>query len=304
VASVVTAAPPPAATATAVPRPATPSPTPTRKTIVVTYSVLGAIVRDLVGDAATVVVPMPNGQDPHEWEPSAKDIETIMKADLVVQNGLGLEGGLEKTLAQAGAAGVKFFTAADHITVREVRAGEGLPTGDPDQAAGADDPHLWMDPLTVRDIVAPLAGQLRADLSLDRIAQATDLQARLAALNQSIADEVSPIPAANRKLVTGHESLGYFAQRYQFTLIGAIVPGLTSQAEVSAKDLAALKQLIKEHQVRAIFTELGTPAAVAKAISQETGVRVVELTTHGLPSDGSYFTFMRTLAQVITDYLT
>ena len=89
----------------------------------VTYSVLGAVVRDLVGDTAQVVVPMPNGQDPHEWEPSAKDIETVMHADLVVQNGLGLEGGMQKTLAQAQAAGVKFFTASDHITVRHVGPG-------------------------------------------------------------------------------------------------------------------------------------------------------------------------------------
>ena len=95
--------------------------------IVVTYSVLGAVVKELVGDQASVVVPIPNGQDPHEWEPSAKDIELITKADLIVQNGLGLEGGMEKTLAYAAANGVKTFVAADHISVRKVGQGEGLP---------------------------------------------------------------------------------------------------------------------------------------------------------------------------------
>ncbi len=70
-----------------------------KKSIVVTYSILGSVVKDLVGDKATVTVSIPNGLDPHEWEPSAKDIETINKADLVVENGLGLEGGMEKTLA-------------------------------------------------------------------------------------------------------------------------------------------------------------------------------------------------------------
>ena len=99
-----------------------------KPTIVVTYAVLGSVVRELVGDSAAVLVPMANGQDPHEWEPSAKDIEAIMQADMVVQNGLGLEGGMEKTLEQAKAASVKFYTAADHITVRTVGAGEGLPT--------------------------------------------------------------------------------------------------------------------------------------------------------------------------------
>ncbi|HTX92264.1 MAG TPA: zinc ABC transporter substrate-binding protein, partial [Anaerolineales bacterium] len=96
-----------------------------KKTIVVTYSILGSVVKDLVGDRANVIVLMPNGQDPHEWEPSAKDVETLTHADLIVQNGLGLEGGMQKALAQAQDAGVKFFTASDHITVRHVGQGEG-----------------------------------------------------------------------------------------------------------------------------------------------------------------------------------
>jgi zinc/manganese transport system substrate-binding protein len=199
--------------------------------IVVTYSVLGAIVKELVGDQATVVVPMPNGQDPHEWEPSAKDIETITKADLIVQNGLGLEGGMEKTLALAAANGVKTFVAADHITVRKVGQGEGLPGGGGDQSAGASDPHLWMDPLTMKQVVAALAGQLKSDLGLDVSSRAQDLEKRLDELNSEIAAQVATLPAADRKLVTGHESLGYYAQRYGFKLVGAIVPSLTSQAE-------------------------------------------------------------------------
>ena len=88
------------------------------------------------------------------------------------------------------------------------------------------------------------------------------------------------VPDARRKLVTGHESLGYFAQRYEFRLIGAIIPSLTTSAEPSAADLAALAEKIRAAQVPAIFTELGTSPAVAKAIGDETGAKVVELTTH------------------------
>jgi len=111
------------------------------------------------------------------------------------------------------------------------------------------------------------------------------------------------VPPANRKLVTGHESLGYFAQRYGFKLVGAIIPSLSSQAEVSAADLAALKKQIQDNQVKALFAELGTPPAIATAIGKETGVQVVQLTTHSLPAGGSYFTFMRNLSQVITGAL-
>lgn len=270
-----------------------------KKTIVVTYSILGAVVKDLVGDQANVVVSMPNGQDPHEWEPSAKDIETLTHADMIVQNGLGLEGGMEKALAQAREAGVKFFTASDHITIRTVGKGEGLPTSDPDQAVGAQDPHLWTDPLAMKEIVAALAEQIQSDLQLNVSVQANDLETLLDSLNQEIVDQVNTLPEGNRKLVTGHESMGYFAQRYGFKLIGAILPSLTTQAEVSASQLADLKKLIADNQVKAIFTELGTPANVSESIGKETGVRVIEVTTHNLPEDGSYFTYMRNLANTI-----
>jgi zinc/manganese transport system substrate-binding protein len=274
-----------------------------KKSIVVTYSVLGSIVKDLVDDKANVTVSIPNGLDPHEWEPSAKDIETINKADLVVENGLGLEGGMEKTLETARSQGVKFFTASDYITIRHVGTGEGIPSGDPDQAVGAADPHLWMEPLTIKSVVSALATALNQDLNLAVTSQAMDLENRLDSLNTEVSSIVAEISQENRKLVTGHESMGYFAQRYGFKLVGVIIPSLSSQAGVSAGDLVALKKAIQDNQVKAIFTELGTSSAVAKAIGDETGVIVVELTTHALPGDGSYFTFLRNLAATIVNAL-
>jgi zinc/manganese transport system substrate-binding protein len=274
-----------------------------QKSIVVTYSILGSIVKDLVGDKANVTISIPNGLDPHEWEPSAKDIETINKADLVIENGLGLEGGMQKTLQVARNNGVKFFTASDYITVRHVGTGEGIPSGDPDQAIGAADPHLWMDPLSLKSIVVALAPVLMTDFGLDVSSQAVTMENQLNAINTEVASTVATIPQENRKLVTGHESMGYFAQRYGFKLVGVIIPSISSQAEVSAADLAVLKTAIIDNQVKAIFTELGTSPVVSKAIGDETGVKVVELTTHALPDDGSYFTFMRNIANVITNAL-
>jgi zinc/manganese transport system substrate-binding protein len=274
-----------------------------QKTIVVTYTVLGSVVKDLVGDAANVVVLMPNGADPHEWEPSAKDIEMLTHADLLVENGLDLEGGMTNAFAQAEKAGVRRFVATDHITIRKVGTGEGVNPTDPDQAAGASDPHLWMDPLTVRDVVDALTGEIRSDLGIDLAGRAKDLDARLGALSDKVAATIATIPADRRKLVTGHESLGYFAARYKLTLIGAIVPSLTTAAETSAADLAALTATVRAAGVPAIFTELGTSPAVAEAVGKDTGAKVVELTTHALPADGSYFTFMQNLATLIADNL-
>ncbi|MBI2855065.1 MAG: zinc ABC transporter substrate-binding protein [Chloroflexi bacterium] len=274
-----------------------------KKSIVVTYSLLGSIVKELVGDRADVVFSVPNGLDPHEWEPSARDIETLNKADLVVQNGLGLEGGMEKTLQAARNKGVKFFTATDYITVRHVGPGEGIPSGDPDQAIGAPDPHMWMDPLAMKSVVAALVPALKQELGLEVDTQDRALESRLDSLNNEVATTVSTIPQDNRKLVTGHESMGYFAQRYGFKLVGVIIPSLSSQASVSAADLAVLKQAIQDNRVKAILTELGTNPAVAKAIGDDAGVKVVEITTHSLPPDGSYFTFMKDITRVITDAL-
>jgi zinc/manganese transport system substrate-binding protein len=104
-------------------------------------------------------------------------------------------------------------------------------------------------------------------------------------------------------LVTGHESLGYFAQRYGFKLVGAIIPSLTTQAETSAADLAALEAKIKAAGVKAIFTELGTDPSVAETVGKDTGAKVVELTTHALPADGSYFTFMTDIGKLVADNL-
>ena len=89
-------------------------------TVVVTYSVLGNIVEQLVGDAATVTTLIPDGQDPHEFEPSAKDIESLNNANIVVSNGLDFEEGLEETLNNVKTAGVNDFMAGDYITVREL----------------------------------------------------------------------------------------------------------------------------------------------------------------------------------------
>ncbi len=282
-----------------------------KKSIVVTYSILGSIVQELVENKAEVTVSIPNGLGLHEWEPSAKDIENINKADLVVCNGLNLEAGMENALEQAEANGVKIFTASDYITVRHVEESETEEeeheheNGEEEHhhEAGSADPHLWTDPLNMKAVVAALADYLKTNLDIDVDAQSTDLQQRLDNLNAQVEAEIAELSQDNRKLVTGHESMGYFAQRYGFTVIGAIIPSLSSQASVSAGELAELKQLILENNVKAIFAEVGTSPAVADAIARETGAVVAELNTHKLPDDGSYFTFELELATTIVEAL-
>jgi zinc/manganese transport system substrate-binding protein len=263
-----------------------------RPQVVVTTTILGSVVRDLVGDAADVHVLMPNGADPHEFQPSAKDAERLANADLVVENGLKLEEGLQDALGQARDDGTRVFTATDHVKLRAFGA---------DQAGeiaehGPNDPHIWTDPLAMGDVVRALVPELRSALGIDVAARGRKLESRLEALNAGIASEVATLPTDRRKLVTGHESLGYFAHRYGFRLVGAVLPSLSSQAQVSSGQLATLKDQVRAEGVPVIFNEIGTPPDVAQAVADETGARVVDLATHNLPDDGSYFTFMKDLA--------
>jgi zinc/manganese transport system substrate-binding protein len=200
----------------------------------------------------------------------------------VVENGLDLEAGLEGALEEARRSGVPVLTAAD-----AVRSGaEGSP-----RATG--DPHLWMDPLAMRDVARALAPRLEAELGLDLGRRPERLAARLERASADVARALAPIPVARRTLVTGHDSLGYFAARYGLRVVGAVIPSRSTQAEVSAGQLADLRDVIAAEGAPAVFTEVGTPSDVAEAVAREAGVEVVELPTVTLPADGSYPTFVR-----------
>jgi zinc/manganese transport system substrate-binding protein len=286
--------------------PSTPAPGEERPAVVVTHAVLGSVVQELVGDAADVTVLMGNGVDPHDWSPSARDIETVNNADLVVANGLDLEEGLIRVLEEVEGRGVAVFHATDHVVIREMdedeHEGEEGEEGEEDHHEGGD-PHFWVDPVAMKAVVTALGGTLAAEIGLDVSERQAALEAALDELDAEVRTMLDPVPAANRKLVTGHESMGYFAERYGFVLVGAVIPGLTTQGEVSAGELSRLKAEIEEQQVPAIFTEVGTPAAVVDAIARETGVEVVELHAITLPDDGSYLTFIREIAREVAGAL-
>lgn len=279
-----------------------------RTTVVATTAILGAVVSDVVGDAADVVVLVPNGVDPHDWEPSAQDIEALNGADLVVANGLDLEEKLVEALDAAESSGTPVFHATDHI---EPLAGDehgddhGDEHGDENKSEddhghshAEGDPHFWTDPLAMAAVVAALGDELAAigvDVSdrVDRVI--TDLKD----VDGVITQLLSSLPEDRRVLVTGHDSLGYFAEHYGFTLVGSIIPSLSSAADVTAKNLAELKEAIGKTGAPVIFTELGTPTDVADALADEAGTRVVELATHLVPDDGLYRSFLLNLASDI-----
>ena len=258
--------------------------------IVVTTNILGDIVRHVAGDQATVEVLMPLGADPHEFALSAKQADALSSADLVVVNGAGIEAGMQSVIDKA----TTVFSMADHVTLRD------------------DDPHIWTDPLTIEPAVVPL-GAAVAKLAGVAAAQVTE-QARayaasLTELDADVRQRLSDIPRDRRVLVTNHEVLGYFAARYDFAVLGAVIPSLNSDAQSSAKDLEALAATIKEHQVPAIFAETTTSTKLADALARAVGrsVKVVELYTESLGQPdspaGTYVGMIQTNAELIATAL-
>lgn len=255
-------------------------------TIVVTYSVLGDIVEQLVGDLATVIVVIPDGQDPHEFQPSAKDVETLNNASIVVSNGLDFEEGLLDPLATAVSAGIPEFRLGDNVATRVLDGGA--------------DPHLWLSPAKFLEAIPALTAAIEMATGLDLADQSVAITSQLTEIDAQVASILSGITC---KLVSGHDEMGYFADRYGCTVIGAIVPSFSTTSEASAGELAKLKDQIAQHNVKAIFTGLGTPQEVANQLAKETGVKAVSLSTHYLNGATNYREFILHLAQQIADAL-
>ena len=267
-----------------------------RPNIVVTYSVLGSVVLDLVGDAADVTTLIPDGQDPHDFQPSARDIETINNADIVVSNGLDFEEGLEDVLASAIDSGVSVYMIGENITVRESNENHAEEVGD---AHGAGDPHLWLSPLSFTQAIPSLTAAINnaTGLSIDETAALN----QLTQLDNEIKEVIDNISSC--VLVSGHDEMGYFADHYGCTVIGAIIPSFSTTSEATAKQIADLKVLATSNNVKAVFTGLGTPAEVSEQLASELGIAAVSLSTHYLNGATNYREFMLNLANQIAEAL-
>lgn len=254
-------------------------------TIVVTTSVLGDVVDQVVtDDAVDIEIVMPRGADPHEFAASARQAEAIAEADLVVANGAGFEHGLEATLESAG----RTFAFADHVELLD------------------GDAHFWTDPTRMATAVESLGEELD-DLGIDHDAAAYIDQLEI--LDAEIEALLAPVPAADRVLVTNHEVLGSFADRYGFVVVGTVIPAATTGAAPSAGDVEDLAEVIEEHSVPAIFGETTSSASVAEALAESVGdVEIVTLHTESLGEDGSgadtYIEMQRTNAALIVEALT
>ena len=264
--------------------------------VVVTYSVIGDVVAQLVGDKAVVNVLIPDGQDPHEFQPSAKDIETLSNAAIVVSNGLDFEEGLEDVLENVVESGNKVFMVGEHITVLKTKEAD-----DHEHDHGGVDPHLWLSPGTMLEMLPALTSALSDALGIDLANSSAALTTNLEELDKEIQQTISGLQDCN--LVSGHDEMGYFAARYGCQIIGAIIPSFTTTSEATAGELAELKSLIKQYKVAAIFTGLGTNPDIADQLAKELGIKAVTLSTHYLDGANNYQEFMLRMVNQIAEAL-
>lgn len=287
-----------------------------RPSIVVTYSVLGAVVSELVGDAADVSIVIPDGVDPHDFEPSAKDVELINDADLLVANGLGFEEGLVDALDAANDRGVDRFLVGDFVTTIDGDGHDDHSSDDhssDDHSHGDDahdedtsdahatDPHIWLSPFALSEMIDDLGTAINSSTGLDVTDAAEELAATLLSLDARVADLITALGSCT--IVTGHDELGYFADRYGCEVVGAVIPSFSTTAEASAGELSDLKDLIEQHDVKTLFTGLGTSSDVVERLVSELDIRAVELTTHLMSDAQSYDAFMLRLVDQIVDGL-
>ena len=307
-----------------------------RPTVVVTTNILGDVVHNLVGDHFEVVTLMPVGSDPHDFQPSAQEIAQLETADAIIVNGGGFEEGLLDVVEGATEDGVPVFEALSVVNPlapgdeqynhdehdaddhdaddhdADEHHNEGEDYDDHGHHHGGTDPHFFADPARML-----VAAQGVMDFLIDTVdgadaealqADAAPYLAELSALDEEVESILAEIPEHHRTLLTNHEVYAYFADRYAFTLVGAVIPGGSTTDAANAQDLAALAEKLMALDAPAVFTDTSSSDELAQVLAEEVGdVPIVELYSESLGAAGSdgatYLDMVRTNAQRIASAL-
>jgi zinc/manganese transport system substrate-binding protein len=225
-------------------------------TVVATTTQIADWARVVAGNAVSVHQILQPNTDPHEYEPRPADVRATSGAKIVFMSGDGLDHWLPKVVSEAGG----------HPEV--VDLGAVVPV------KRDNDPHWWHDPRNAEVAVTTIGNALvRAEPSKAAVFRrnASAYLSRLRDLDRGIAACFSHVPPYERKLVTDHDAFGYFAKRYGITVVGAVIPSLTTQAQPSAGDTARLIALVRREHVHAIFPESSLSPRLAQTVARATG---------------------------------
>ena len=280
-----------------------------RPRIVASFSILADMVRAVGGDAVQVTSLVGPGGDTHVYQPTPADARALAEADLVVVNGLGFEGWIDRLVAASGYAGPIVVATRD---IQPLALSDQHQTDEADEdehddhAAGSADPHAWQNVANALVYVRTIEQALSAidpAQAATYARQAGDYGATLEALDREIRAAAAIIPPERRKVITSHSAFGYYAAAYGIEFLAPV--GLSTEAEPSAGDLAALVRQIRQTNARAIFVESLTDPRLVQQIARDTGAVVGgELYSDALsPAGGpapTYVEMMRHNTRVIT----
>jgi len=280
--------------------------------IVVTTTFIADVVNSVAGEKVDISGLLTPGQNPHSYQPSPKDMVAVTEADLILVNGLGLEGFLEDLLSGSDTK-AKVIVVSEGITPLMME-GHIEEDNDPGSEHSSEavmglDPHVWFDPNNVMVWAENITRTLVEEDPENKAFYQANLntyQEQLLELDAWIREQIGKIPKDQRELVTDHSTLSYFAQEYGLVQIGAVIPALTTEAETSGKELAELIDTIKAHQTKAIFIGMDFDPNLAQRVAEETGVDLVPLyfgsLSVGDPA-GTYISFMRYNVSAIVEAL-
>ncbi len=272
--------------------------------VVATTTLVGDAVRIVGGEQIRLTVMLPAGGDPHGFNPTPQDVTRAANADAVFINGLDLEEFMAEMLENADSE-MNIVAVSDRIEANEFADAQDEQDAehedaDAEHSHGAFDPHVWWNPLNVAVWADNIAREL-ARLDPENAAvygeNAAAYQQQLEELDTWIQEQVTQIPTAQRILVTDHDSLGYLETTYGLEIIGTVFPGLSTQADPSAQELAQLTEAIQAFNVPAVFVGSTVNTQLAEQVAHETGVQVIVIYTDSLSDEngvaGSYLEFMR-----------
>lgn len=269
-------------------------------TIAVTTGIWADLVRQVAGPDASVDQVIPDGASPHEFQLSARDRARIENDLLLVYNGADLEAGIPISDIQ-----VPKFAMAEHVgPLQRFRSAGSLehPSAEAG-AAGGYDPHVWMDPTRVLTALPALAETLaKADPvhAAGYRARARAYAAQLRRLDAEMRRTLAAVPPQNRKLVTSHDALGYFADHFGFQVIATPFPASGPDAEATAQTVNEVEEAIRRAHVPTVFAQETDNPEVLEGIASRTGVRIEEHLPVEAPGDAAgYIGMLRRDAEMI-----
>jgi zinc/manganese transport system substrate-binding protein len=236
--------------------------------VVATFSILGDWVQAVGGDKIELRVLVGPDADAHDFEPTPNDSKALSEAKLIFENGLGFEHWLDKLYQSSGSKASR-VAATEGLTPLKIELGK---------EAGEIDPHAWHDVKNAISAVKVIREALMKADPKNAETYQTNAEAylkELELLDQFILDQVKTLPTAQRKLVTNHDTFGYFAKRYSFALIGSALSSVSTEAgDPSAADLAKVVREIKDAKVPVVFAENVKNVKVMQQIAKEANVQL------------------------------